>query len=260
MWDDTQALRQLTMMLLGVSLTLVLFGMVHYVVHLPSFPLSTVRLGGIPQRVDTAQIEEIVHTQVKGNFFTVDLERTRKAFEQLPWVRKVSVRRQFPWQLEVDLEEHVALADWNDEQLVNTHGEVFAAGCSHAKTAETPAAALPPCGETDRALPKFWGQPETSAEITQTYRAFSTQLAPLKQQITQIRLSPRRTWQLQLDNGMVLQLGREQADERLARFVAVYPYSLASLNKTVDYVDLRYRNGFAAHLPDGMARNQAKRG
>lgn len=240
MWDDAQALRQLANALLGISLLLVLFGTTHYLVHLPEFPLNTVQLDAAPQRVDTAQIEEVVRNDVHGNFFTVDLESARKAFEKLPWVRKVNVRRLFPWKLEVDLEEHVALANWNGTELVNTHGEVFDAG-------------------TKQALPKFIGQPDTAAEITEMYQASSSLLAPLKQQVVQISLSPRRAWQLRLNNGMVLELGREQAKERLARFVAVYPYSLAAMPRTVNYVDLRYRNGFAAYLPGGMAGNQARR-
>lgn len=263
MWDNAQALRQLANTLLGISLLLVLFGVMHYVVHLPIFPLHAVRLGAVPQRVDAAQVEEVVHNQLRGNFFTVDLEGARKELEKLPWVRKVDVRRQFPWELEVDLEEHVALADWNGAELVNTHGEVFAADCRHAtqKAAtghdapgERP---LPSCSE--KALPRFIGQPDTSAEVTQMYKAFSDQLAPLNQQVVQISFSPRHAWQLRLDNGMVLELGREQAQERLARFIEVYPYSLGALQRPVNYVDLRYRNGFAAYLPGGMSGKQAQR-
>jgi len=239
MWDDPQALRNLANGLFGISLLLVLFGAIHYTVHLPVFPLQTVQLVAIPQRADAAQIEEIVRNELRGNFFTVDLESTRKAFEKLPWVRKVSVRRQFPWKLEVTLEEHEALAHWNDTELVNTQGEVFSA-------------------ETENVLPKFIGQENTSAEVTQMYKTFGSQLAPLKRSVVQISLSPRRAWQLRLDSGMVLKLGREQAQERLARFVAVYPYRLASMPRTVSYVDLRYRNGFAAYLPGGVARSPAK--
>ena len=52
----------------------------------------------------------------------------------------------------------------------------------------------------------------------------------------------------------MLELGREEMQQRLARFVAVYPYSLAlqgaedrgqRTEGAVRYVDLRYRNGFA---------------
>ena len=92
------------------------------------------------------------------------------------------------------------------------------------------------------------------------YKIFGDQLAPLNQKVVQISLSPRRAWQLRLNNGMVLELGREQAQERLARFVAIYPTSLASLGRTINYVDLRYKNGFAANLPGGVSGGQANQG
>lgn len=232
MWDDARALGRLSNALLGVSLLLLLFGAVHYAVHLPVFPVRTVQLDAALQRADVAQVEAAARQAVRGNFFTVNLEDVRRAFEQVPWVRKVSVRRAFPWKLEVALEEQVALARWSDGELVNTHGEVFS-------------------GETGEVLPKFSGQPGSSAEVTQMYRTLSEQLAPLHQKIAQINLSPRRAWQLRLDNGTVLELGRELAPQRLARFVEVYPYSLATLSTAARYVDLRYRNGFAAYFPGG---------
>ena len=233
MWDEPQQLRVVYNTLFGISFVLVLYGALHYVLHLPVFPLRALQLSAAPQRVDAAQIEAVVRNELRGNFFTVDLESTRHAFEKLPWVRKVSVRRHFPWRLEVSMEEHVALARWNGAELVNTHGEVFAA-------------------ETNQVLPKFIGQPDSAAEVTQMYKTFGEQLAPLKQEIAQISLSPRHAWQLRLNNGMALELGREQAQQRLARFVAVYPYSMAPMQRTVSYVDLRYQNGFAAYLPGGV--------
>lgn len=239
MWDDPQALRKLSNTLLGISLVLVLFGALHFVLHLPVFPLRAVQLSAAPQRVDAAQIAAVARAGVRGNFFTVDLDGVRKSFEQLPWVRKVSVRRQFPWKLEVELEEQMALARWNDTELVNTYGEVFA-------------------GATEQVLPKFVGQTDTAVEVMQMYRALGGQLVPLKRKIVQINLSPRRAWQLRLDNGMVLELGRELAQQRLERFVAVYPYSLATLPSAARYVDLRYGNGFAAYLPGGVASSPAK--
>ena len=231
MWDKPHLLRMVSSTLFGISFVLVLYGALHYVLHLPEFPLRVVQLSAAPNRVDIAQVEAVVRHELRGNFFTVNMESTQHAFEKLPWVRKVSVRRHFPWRLDVSLEEHVALAQWNDTGLVNTHGEVFAM-------------------ETDQVLPKFIGQPDTAVEVAQMYRAFGEQLAPLKQEIAQISLSPRHAWQLHLNNGMVLELGHDQSQQRLARFVAVYPYSLAPRQRTVNYVDLRYQNGFAAYLPD----------
>lgn len=240
MWDNAQALRQLANALFGISFALVLYGALHYTLHLPVFSLRALQLSAAPQRVDAAQIEAVVRSEVRGNFFTVDLESMRHAFEKLPWVRKVSVRRHFPWRLEVGMEEHVALAHWNGAELVNTYGEVFAA-------------------TTNQVLPKFIGQPDSASDVTQTYKAFSTQLAPLHQEIAQISLSPRHAWQLRLNNGMLLELGREQPQQRLERFVAVYPHSMAFLRHTASYVDLRYRDGFAAYLP-GYTVEKKKQG
>jgi cell division protein FtsQ len=230
MWDNAPLLRSIANALFGLSLVLVLYGAVRYVLSLPVFPLRAVELAAVPLRVSSEQLEKTVREQVSGNFFTVDLEQTRQAFEQLPWVRKVSVRRKFPWSLELEVEEHVAVARWNGTALVNTHGEVFD-------------------GMTDQVLPAFIGQPDTSPQVAQMYNELNAVLQPVQQQIAQISLSPRFAWQVKLDSGMVLELGREEMQQRLARFVAVYPYSLAEMARPVHHVDLRYRNGFAAYLP-----------
>jgi len=232
MWDNAPLLRAIANLLFGVSLVLVLYGAVRYVLRLPMFPLNAVELSAAPRQVQVALIERVVREQVQGNFFTVDMNRARVAFEQLPWVRKVSVRRKFPWSLEVELEEHVALARWNGTALVNTHGEVFSA-------------------TTEQVLPVFVGQPNSSAQMASLYGELSTELQPLQQEIAQISLSPRFAWQVRLNDGMVLELGREQMQQRMARFVDVYPYSLATLSAAVTHVDLRYRNGFAVYLPGG---------
>jgi cell division protein FtsQ len=230
MWDNAPLLRSIANALLGLSLVLVLYGVVRYVLQLPVFPLRAVELTAAPQRVSSELLEKVVREKVSGNFFTVDLERTRQAFEQLPWVRKVSVRRKFPWSLEVGVEEQVALASWNGTELVNTHGEVFA-------------------GKVEQDLPVFIGQPDSSLQVAQMYAELSAVLQPLQQQIVQLSLSPRYAWQVTLDDGMVIELGRDEMQQRLARFVAVYPYSLAAMARSVRHVDLRYRNGFAVYLP-----------
>ncbi|MEI7842274.1 MAG: cell division protein FtsQ/DivIB [Gallionellaceae bacterium] len=233
MWDNPQLLKSTANFLFGLSVLLILIGAARYVLGLPIFPLKTVQLKVAPERVPVDLIERLVHEQIKGNFFTVDINRTRLSFEQLPWVRKVSVRRKFPWGIEVEIEEHVALAKWNDKSLVNTYGEVFGA-------------------EYKNELPVFIGQADTSDLVAKMYGELKNELLPIQQEIGQISLSPRYAWQLRLKNGMVLELGREQMLQRLTRFVGVYPYSVATLTNPVKHIDLRYRNGFAAYLPSGV--------
>lgn len=235
MWDNAPLLRNIANALMAVSVFAVLYGAAYYAVHLPGlFPLHSVRLSAAPQRVDTPEVLQAVRNEVHGNLFTVDIERLRAALEKLPWVRSVNIRREFPNRLTVQLEEHQSLARWNNAALVNQQGEVFVA-------------------ESEQVLPSFIGQEGYSKEVTQQYAQFTRQLAGLNLQVAQLAQSPRHAWQLHLSNGMVLELGSEDMQQRLDRFVSVYPYSLAGMQGSVKYVDLRYRNGFAVQLRHGDA-------
>lgn len=227
MWNDATLLNRITRALLILCGCAVLYVAADYAMHRPGlFPLQAVRLNAVPQRVDTAAILQVLHAEARGNLLTVDIERLRQALEKLPWVRSVSIRREFPDGLALQLEEYQAIARWNGVALVDSQGEVFAAASAQK-------------------LPAFIGQDGMAAEIARQYTQFSRQLAGLDLQVTRLELSPRHAWQLHLSNGMVLELGREDMQQRLARFVAVYPYSLAAETGKVKYVDLRYRNGFA---------------
>lgn len=227
MWDNAILLRNVANTLIGLSLLAAFYTAAHYLVHLPGlFPVRSVRLVEAPQRVSAVKVLQVMRKEVRGNLFTVDIKELRQSLEKLPWARSVSIRREFPQGLAVEVEEHQALARWNNGALVNRQGEVFVA-------------------ESQQALPKFVGQDGMSAEMAQHYARFNDKLAALGLSVAQVVLSPRHAWQLRLSNGMVLELGREDMQQRLARFVAVYPYTEYMAGNSVKYVDLRYRNGFA---------------
>lgn len=236
MWDNALLLRNIAHALFAFSAFAVLCGVIYYMVHLPGwFPVRSIRLDEAPQRIVAANVLAVARNEMRGNFFTVDIERLRHTLEKLPWVRSVNIRREFPDRLAVRLEEHQALARWNNSALVNIQGEVFG-------------------GESEQALPGFIGQLSDSSEIAKRHVQFSRLLAGLNLQVSQLALSQRHAWQLRLSNGLVLELGREEMQQRLARFVAAYPYSLAiqkvegrgqRTEGAVACVDLRYRNGFA---------------
>jgi cell division protein FtsQ len=233
MWDNAPLLRNIANALITISVLATLYGAIYYAVHLPGlFPLQRVSLSAVPQRVDAAGVLQVIRNEVQGNFFTVDIERLRESLKKLPWVRSAGIRREFPDRLEVQLEEYQPMAHWNNDALVDSQGEVFVA-------------------QSDMDMPDFVGQDGTAAEVTQRYEQFNQQLAGLELHVDRLVLSPRHAWQLRLSNGMVLELGREDVQQRLARFVEAYPYSLAAIQSRVRYVDLRYSNGFAVN---GLAR------
>ena len=202
-----------------------------YWLSLPErFPVARVELKGDLQQTTRAEIEAAL-PRAAGNFFAVDLAAVRSGVERLPWVRRVAVRRVWPAALEVTIEEHVALARWGDDRLVNTHGETFSA-------------------RTKLELPAFIAPAGSAHEVTRRYRRFAEILAPLGSGIDRVVLSARHAWQLRLANGQHLMLGRDAdaAEARLRRFVEVEGAALRDINRSFDTVDLRYPNGFAVRF------------
>jgi cell division protein FtsQ len=60
---------------------------------------------------------------------------------------------------------------------------------------------------------------------------------------------------------VTLALGREQVEARLARYVAMHERTLAPLGRRVEYVDMRYANGFAVRFAEQRREKAApKRG
>ncbi len=204
--------------------------------RLPIFPLRQLVVATPLEQVNRGQLEHTARTALIGNFFTVNLETARAAFEQLPWVRKASVRRRWPDGLELSLEEQVAAARWqrgeDETQLVNTYGEPFSGTFA---------------GEAG--LPAFAGPEGSAATILSHYRDFVQALAPLGRRPLTVILTARLAWEIKLDDGVVVELGRDQADhpvaERAARFAAYYPSARQKVGNVAGIVDMRYPNGFA---------------
>jgi cell division protein FtsQ len=230
MWDRPDILNAIANTLFAAAFVLLAFGALHFAVRLPLFPLHEVLVNGELGHTTAPQLEAIAKRELKGNFFTVDLAHARAVFEHLPWARRVSVRREWPDRLLIDLEEHVPLARWGDTALVDTYGEVFAAAY-------------------DGELPVFTGPQGSAPEITIQYEYFKRTLARIGRVPAQVQISARRAWEIRLDDKLVLELGREQLEERLNRFVSSYERTIAPLQRRIDYADLRYSNGFAVRIP-----------
>lgn len=249
MWNNYQLLSSLANTLFVLVVLAVLYTINLRYIKLPIFPIKQISIKDIKgaglannnfQNITYAQIEGIVRNELIGNFITVDLVAVQQAFKKLPWVRTAKVYRDWPDGLEILLEEHVAVARWGNSALVNTYGEVFRAGI-------------------DDELPVFTGPMEESSRVVaEQYVSLNKILRSLQQRIVKIDLSPRHAWCVRLHTGTVLELGKEEVERRLARYVSVYDQSIALLNQqeSLVYIDLRYSNGFAVRMPEVVGQVQ----
>lgn len=234
LWDRPVLLNLLSDVLLLGGLLLLAWAAMTALQRLPVFPLRQLVVTSPVTQVSRAQVEHAARTALAGNFFTVDLGAVRDAFERMPWVRRADVRRRWPDTIELNVEEHRAAAKWTplegEPRLVNSHGEVFTA-------------------TTSAHLPAFAGPEGSSERVLERYADFREGLRPLGRYPVAVSLSPREAWQLKLDDGVILELGRDQPkhplNERIDRFVSTYNAARGRFHTALGVIDMRYPNGFA---------------
>ena len=206
----------------------------------PLFPIRGIQLDGDLLRNNVPTIRANAAPRLAGNFFSVDLQQGRKAFESVPWVRHAVVHRVWPDRLAVRLEEHKAAALWVTEdgvdRLVNSHGEVFDANVGDVE---------------DESLPQFEGPEGSAAQMLALVRRLQPALARLDMEIERLHLSGRGSWRVDLDSGASIELGRGSDDEIIARtdrFVRTLAAATAKWRAPLAYADLRHTDGYAVRL------------
>lgn len=240
MWHDIKLLNATANVLFGVcACSLFLFGL-WFVIHRPMFVLTTIQVEGSDNATLRHVNPEIIRSnavpRIKGNFFTTNLDSVRHAFESVPWVRKASVRREWPDKLIVTLEEHSPLGIWGENgQLLSVKGDVFIANLAEA--------------EEDAELLEFSGPAGSEKEVLAHYLEFKEWFKNISLIPEVVNYSMRYAWLIKLNNGLLVQLGREDNSEilkaRVNRLLHVYPELSNRLHGKLESVDLRYPNGFA---------------
>lgn len=196
-----------------------------------NMPISSLNIEGEIRFTQRSEIATALEEINLSNFFQVDVNEVQHKIAQLPWVYSVSVRKQWPDELKIYLVDQIPVALWNGDFLINRYGDVFQADIKQL-TAD---------------IPHFFG-PEGSEHIAlENFNNFNKLLKFGGLSIDELVLSERFSWQLTLNDGVLLNLGRENRFERISRFMDLYTQiKLRHKNDLqVDYVDLRYDTGAA---------------
>lgn len=204
-----------------------------------ALPIEAVAISGDRNKTTDREIQIALQNLMQSSFFSADINQVRAAIEELPWVYQASVRRDWPAKLKVYLLEQEVVAHWNGDGWLNVHGEIFFA----------------PARGIEKPLPILAG-PENEAKLVLTsYQQIDELLTINGFSLKSLTLSPRHAWFGVLDNGIQIQLGREDKMARVQRFINVYPM-LAKQKKKVAKVDLRYDTGLAVSWDQAKEENQ----
>lgn len=223
--------RSLTGLLLVAVLAATVFTGKQWLSDPYRFPLNVVEVKGDFRYLGKQQLQAAIAPYATGGFFTVEVAAIRAAAEELPWVHKASVKRVWPETLRLHIEEQQPVARWGEQGFLNKRGEPF----------------VPQQANVSLVLPSLAGPDGHELKVLENFRRVSETLAPLGVKVTRMELDNRRAWHLQLDDAVLLELGRADGWQRLQRFVRAWPVVFAGRLDALQRVDLRYSNGFSVY-------------
>lgn len=211
-------------------------------------PIASVNVEGDLSYISQQAVQERVAPYTKGTFFSVDLTGMRAELEKMPWIAHAEVRRVWPDQVVVHLEEQLPVARWGEDALLNNQGQDF----------------KPRDLATYAHLPQLVGPQRAQQEVMQQYQMLSQLLRPMGFSIARLELRDRGSWFLttgagSAGPGIELLLGREHVVEKMRRFITIYDKTLKEQSTNIASVDLRYSNGLAVGWRDPAAAPTANR-
>ncbi len=211
-------------------------------------PVTSLLITGEMPYTQRSDILTAIEQVDLGNFFQVDVNEVQQQISKLPWVYSVAIRKQWPNELKIYVVDQTPVAQWNGDFLINQQGVAFQADVSRLTAP----------------LPQFFGPEGTEQLALENFINLNALLDYKGLAIDELVLTERFSWQLTLNDGVSLNLGREERVKRIQRFMDLYPQikaELAQRNKAqnsrknkqnkkeekqqVDYIDLRYDTGLA---------------
>jgi cell division protein FtsQ len=192
-------------------------------------PVDAIRIAGPFERVTAVQVEAAISPFIRQGFIAADLDEVRDAVISLPWVQDAGIRRSWPSTLSITVVEEQAAARWGEQGLLNIYGELFVEEATHIPAE----------------LPLLSGPAGTELQVAKRFFELDKQLEQRGLDAVALEVDERGSWRLEMSNGMQVRFGAVAVGERVERFFMALDTVLAPVANRVEYVDMRYTNGFS---------------
>lgn len=226
---DLSGLKRLVWPLMLLVLGFASYELAQRLIPYADRPIARVSVQGELSYISQQAVQERIAPFVSASFFTVDLAAMRGELEQMPWIARAEVRRVWPDQVSIRLEEQLPVARWGSEALLNNQGQAF-----------TPRELA-----NYESLPLLSGPLRAQQQVMQQYQVLSQMLRPLGFSITALELREHGSWFISTGQGVDILLGRDHLVEKMRRFSAIYDKVLKEQIANIARIDLRYANGLA---------------
>ena len=197
------------------------------------------------QHTNLPRLKNIIQHWPPLYFFSSDLQQlNRQLLVQLPWVKKIHMRKMWPHTLQLTFSEYQPLASWQHDRLIDRSGALLPRPASNQQLLAQ--------------LPALYGPENQETNVWNHYLAFKNILSPLPVVIKKVYLSKDRQWTLSLQAGAIIYIGSKLVTQRLTRLSKIF----SSLSKTKSTVpasfDLRYSHSIAIQWEHSPKHNKTK--
>jgi cell division protein FtsQ len=191
--------------------------------------VERVLIEGDVNYVSEQEVLAAVNSFISESLLLVDMEEIKKELEHRPWIRNVSIRREWPDTLVLKVTEEKAIARWGEKRLLNQDGEIF----------------LPDNIIGLEQLAILTGPDDSARKIMEQYQLFNQLLYQRGLKIAELSLSDRGAWRLIFSNGVRVNIGKSDVMAKMRRLVGFLDPFFMERIVSVESIDLRYTSGIA---------------
>lgn len=219
------------LLMLGVVLLLVILVALAINVFnkLPNAAISLQHKGLNTQQ--TLQLQQLLGEKADTNLLKADLQSYLAKLETVDWVGQADVRRDWQQGIVVNVVPRQAVAKFGSERLVDANGTVFKPADSNDLN--------------NASLMQLQGDSQNAVVMMQQIKQVSDWFMPLGMKIEEVIVTPRMAWLFRFDNGLRVLVDNDNTSEKLYRLSIMLQNQLKPQLKTLQTVDLRYKNGMA---------------
>ena len=181
------------------------------------------------KRVSPDDLSGISSKIYDEGFLKINLSDIKEEIEQVNWVKSVSLERRWPDQINILIEEEDIIGWWNKDSIINSKGNLFSLDQQSL-----------PSG-----LIEFYGPNGQQAIVYEKYLLFSEELITRGILIEKVTLDFKGSWTITIRPNIALRFGKENISERFDRFLTIWDESLLDNLAVIEYIDLRYTEGFS---------------
>jgi cell division protein FtsQ len=212
-------------------------------------PITTVQIIAPLRFVTENEIKDtVINTDIANKgFFNINMEKIKQHLSVNPWLYDINLTRVWPDKLRITFNEDRPLA------YLNNQGIITQRDCKFLELNNSLNDALERNGYNySKKLPILVGDKKKYQKLCDTLEKLKISVKPIDVSIKKLVISQRNSIYIELENGLIVLLGKQDIDKRVNRFVNSYSklmedYLSNSRDKAMSflYIDMRYHDGLA---------------